>query len=298
MPAQPPTALPEINSSTRDVIEALLRAGPTPRSELARRLSQSASSLTELTRPMLDLGLFQQVAQPASGAVGRLSRPLSINPWWATFVGVKLTGDRIYGVLTDTGGRPLRQHDASRAGSDFTSVLPIIVQLINILRGQTEPAGVGISLAGPACRRPRRSFTVPRLGGHRPGGRSPTVGRSAGGRRERPPSPDLGPPLVRLAPNLVRHGHLRRRDRLQFGSGRPTHPRQAGAAGMVERLQIKQGPLCWRGHCGCVSGFATTAAILRSVAQESAVSPRGLTEVGDLARGGDPVATRVVRAAG
>ena len=64
-----------------------------------------------------------------------------------------------------------------------------------------------------------------------------------------------------------------------------------GASGLIDHLRVDDhGPPCARGHRGCVSGYATTAAILQASHDESMTAPTGLGEVGARARLGDPVA--------
>jgi predicted NBD/HSP70 family sugar kinase len=73
-----------------------------------------------------------------------------------------------------------------------------------------------------------------------------------------------------------------------------------GAAGLVDHLRINDhGPACARGYRGCVSGYATTAAILRAVDPLNGRSPPPeLADVGARARSGEVVAGRVMRDAG
>jgi DNA-binding Lrp family transcriptional regulator len=48
----------QMTGSTRAIVADVLLHGPLPRAELARRLSLSPASLTNLTRPLIDLGLW------------------------------------------------------------------------------------------------------------------------------------------------------------------------------------------------------------------------------------------------
>ena len=75
--------LPEITPTTRDIISTLLRGGPLPRIELARRLSLSPASLTKLTRPLVDIGLFQQLEPLDVAGTGRPAAVVD-RPDWAT----------------------------------------------------------------------------------------------------------------------------------------------------------------------------------------------------------------------
>lgn len=302
MPTKAPEGLPEINASTRQVLELLLRSGPLPRVELARRLSLTPASLTKLTRPMLDLGLFQQVTSTASRSMGRPSQPLAVNPKWATFVGVKLTDDRAYAVATDLTGVVLEAHDEPLPSRRVSEVVDLLVPLINDLRSRHRSVGVGVSLAGPVIR--SRGLVVA----------SPFLGWT---------DVDLVAELEpRLLLPVVVENDLRALTTAQhwfddsltsfalvtFGAGigcglvlDDLLVRGAnGAAGLVDHLRIDDhGPLCARGHRGCVSGYATTAGILRAATPaESTSRPRLIADVGVMARNGDAGAARVLRDAG
>src|SRR6187455_2744950 len=80
-------------------LEVLLD-GPLPRSEVARRLDLSAASLTRLTKPLLDSGLLVETDSGYDAASGRPTRPLDVDDRSHHFVGIKLTADTAYGVLT------------------------------------------------------------------------------------------------------------------------------------------------------------------------------------------------------
>ena len=48
--------------------------------------------------------------------MGRPALPLAIDPAWATFVGIKLTGDNAFAVLTDLAGTVLETTQAPLPG--------------------------------------------------------------------------------------------------------------------------------------------------------------------------------------
>src|SRR6478609_1307797 len=106
-----PGSLPEITDSTRQALTLLLRRGPMARAELARRLGLSPPALTKLTRPLVDIGLLIEVRNVGRATAGRPAMPLAINPEWGRFVGIKVTGDRLYAVLANLCGTALRTRE-------------------------------------------------------------------------------------------------------------------------------------------------------------------------------------------
>ena len=80
----------------------MLVRGPISRGELAQQLKLSVASLTRLSKPLLDSGLLVEGELVADGTVGRPVRLLDVRSDSAHFVGVKVTGDLLQAVLTDT----------------------------------------------------------------------------------------------------------------------------------------------------------------------------------------------------
>ena len=84
----------------------VLRHGPLARAELARRLGLSPPSLTRLTAPLIEAGLLTETSARRPVGAGRPSRPLDVVPEACHFVGVKLTEDESYCVLTNLRAEP------------------------------------------------------------------------------------------------------------------------------------------------------------------------------------------------
>src|SRR6478609_6811579 len=114
--------IPEEDVMLTDSEAALARAvlihGPISRSALTTRLGLSPASLTRLAKPFIDHGILIELDDVADGSVGRPTRPLDISPDAGHFVGIKLTGDRLYAVATDirasvlaASESPLDDHD-------------------------------------------------------------------------------------------------------------------------------------------------------------------------------------------
>src|SRR4051794_39919082 len=96
--AEPDT---EISASARDLAREVLIHGPISRSDLGRRLGLSPASLTRLSKPFLDRGLLVEAAETVQGSTGRPARPLDVAVDTSRFVGMKVTGDHVFGAITD-----------------------------------------------------------------------------------------------------------------------------------------------------------------------------------------------------
>ncbi|MBD8661554.1 ROK family protein [Frigoribacterium sp. CFBP 8754] len=146
------TTEPALSESGRELVREVLIHGPIARAELGRRLGLSPASLTRLSRPFLDSGLFVEGAVELAGAVGRPARPLDVQADLQRFVGVKLTGDQAFGVLTDLRARALGEHVADLAGRSPEEVVEALVAVVQALTagssGSGSGSGVGVGVAG------------------------------------------------------------------------------------------------------------------------------------------------------
>lgn len=122
--------------------------GPISRAALAVRLGMSPASLTRLTKPFLDRGVFVELSEVADG-VGRPSRPLDVSDALGTYLGVKLTGSDAYAVLTDVRARPLAETVVPLADHRPETVVQAVAAAGTALgAGERAPSGIGISLGG------------------------------------------------------------------------------------------------------------------------------------------------------
>jgi predicted NBD/HSP70 family sugar kinase len=144
------TTEPVLGESGRELVREVLIHGPIARAELGRRLGLSPASLTRLSKPFLDRGLFVEGAVELAGAVGRPAKPLDVRVDLQRFVGIKLTGDQALGVLTDLRARTLGEHVADLAGHSPEEVVEALAAVVEALAGSggAELAGVGVSIGG------------------------------------------------------------------------------------------------------------------------------------------------------
>ncbi|MGW3464139.1 ROK family transcriptional regulator, partial [Streptomyces olivaceoviridis] len=127
-----------LSPAERSVAIEVLVHGPLSRTELARRLRLSQGSLTRLTKPLIESGLLVEAAETGGAGEsrqGRPSQPLDIVAESRSFLGFKITADRVYGVVTtlrsDVTGRldrPLTTHDPDAVAAllaEMTTELPL-----------------------------------------------------------------------------------------------------------------------------------------------------------------------------
>ena len=137
----------EVSDSARELAREVLIHGPISRAELGRRLGLSPASLTRLSKPFLDLGLFVETGE-LQGATGRPAKPLDVRVDARRFVGIKLTGDSALGVLTDLRASEVRRAERPLPGHEVDTVVSTVAALVDELRDGTGISGVGISIGG------------------------------------------------------------------------------------------------------------------------------------------------------
>ncbi|MEV4054004.1 ROK family protein [Amycolatopsis sp. NPDC049688] len=103
MPRSAPARAPITSPAAATVFTTVLTEGPVSRVDVARRTGLSSAAVTKAARPFIEAGYLEELAsegRTAPGA-GRPANPLAIRPDREYFVGVKITGDDLIGVVTD-----------------------------------------------------------------------------------------------------------------------------------------------------------------------------------------------------
>lgn len=137
-----------VGESSLELAREVLIHGPISRGELGRRLGLSPASLTRLSKPFLDRGLFIEGPEMHAGTVGRPTRPLDVRVDARRFVGVKITGTEVLGVSTD-----LRATEYQAASRDLENpstehVVARIAEIVDELGGAGAFAAIGASIGG------------------------------------------------------------------------------------------------------------------------------------------------------
>jgi predicted NBD/HSP70 family sugar kinase len=126
----------------------ILRYGPLPRTDVARRLDLSPGTLTRLAGELIAAGLIADGAEQPTGNPGRGTRPLRIIPDSHHFIGMKLTGTTLFGLRTN-----LRSDAAAFASVPLRSTQPEevadqISEFAEKLAADVAISGIGIGLGG------------------------------------------------------------------------------------------------------------------------------------------------------
>lgn len=292
--------------SSAAVFRVIREQGPINRSEIARRTGLSPSGITVITKRLLDAGIVTEVEGAEEKRSDRLGRPpilLRLRPDHAYMMGAKLDHGELNTVLTDLEGTVVarrNRHLDTSAPEDVVaataSLLRSLARGAGIEAGQV--AGLGLGMAGlvdgseGVCVRsvildwadvPIRALLKRELGlpvavendantlaiaeGMYGGARGVSdfavvsIGRGIGC-------------------GLVVGGRLYR--------GR------FGAAGEIGHCTVRiDGPRCACGKSGCLDAVASVPATLQR-ASEAGLVVSGLSELGDLARAGDPRAAELL----
>jgi len=134
--------------SSRELAREVLIHGPISRTELGRRLGLSPASLTRLSKPFLDRGLFVDGPETIERSVGRPARPLDVRVDAQRYVGIKITGDEALGVATNLRADPLGTVSVELPSHSVDDVVGAIRQVVESLGGTDGLSAVGISIGG------------------------------------------------------------------------------------------------------------------------------------------------------
>jgi predicted NBD/HSP70 family sugar kinase len=297
-----PPPWPPQTGATRAVALEVLINGPLSRSELARRLDLSQGSLTRLSTPLIESGLLFEGDKQPTGRSGPRTRPLDIVAGSRHFVGIKLTGDHVQGIVTD-----LRADVCASAEAPLDSRTPEVVAdavaklALDLCEEVPAVTALGVGVGALV-----RDYTTVAS--------APFLDWS---------DVPLGPMLEQRTglPTVIENdvvaytesehwfGAGRGLDRFAVltigagvGYGAVIHDRvlvgDDSGVGLVGHWPLDPlGPICPAGHRGCADSLLAMPAITKSV---SAALDRQLAydECLDLAAGGDPAARRIVDDAG
>lgn len=140
-------AFPANTPAASQIFTTVLSEGPLTRLDLARRAGLSAAAVTKAVRPLIEAGyLVEDVDEDARPALGRPANLVRVDGGRALFIGVKVTGDEIIGVLTDLCCRIMVARHLPLAGRDPVPVLASTVELVRELL--TEADGLGVPVMG------------------------------------------------------------------------------------------------------------------------------------------------------
>lgn len=140
---------PPLHDAQRGVLREIIIHGSQPRVELARTLGLSRTSLTRLARELVELGFLTEGELQHTPGRGRPRELLHVKPEAAHFLGVKLTGDHLYAVVTDLSATVVEERNEPLATTSAEDVADQIAAVATeMLATRALPAAVGVCLAG------------------------------------------------------------------------------------------------------------------------------------------------------
>ncbi|MDT0347459.1 ROK family transcriptional regulator [Streptomyces litchfieldiae] len=296
-----------VSRPARPLIREVLVNGPCTRTELARRLGLSNGSLTRLTKPLVQSGLLVERGIVHDPLNGHPMRPLDIVAKDYHFLGVKLTSDRMYGVVTDLRAEVVAEHSEPLGVRTPEAVAAQASDLRDRLaRDGFPPVAAGFTLGGhpPADDEAAEPglFNAPFLDWWRVPLESvlndamgiPCVVRN-----------DVlalacGQHWFGVARGLSDFALVTAGAGIGYALCRYNRILETTEEDVVEfghHILDLGGPMCPTGHRGCVSAYLSTGAIL-SAAAYGLHRPVSLKEISRRAGEGEPVSGDIARQAG
>lgn len=296
---------PALPTAARDVLLEVLIHGSLPRAELARRLGLSRPTLSRVTRTLVDHGLLAEGNTERRSSTGRPSELLHVEGGARHFLGIKLTGEALYAVVTDLTASIVSSIDEPLHSTAVEDVVAQIADVAERLRGSFPTiVALGVSLGGDI----RRTVDPPTV-----------MGAGFLGWPETPLTSLLAAavPLPITVENDVQAltvaehwfgagAGLRSLALITIGAGLGcglvVHDRLVegahGLQGRISHLIVDpSGPLCDRGHRGCAASFIVTESLVRSLRWDPTDEP-GFERALERAKAGEAAALRAFGDAG
>ncbi|MFJ3307139.1 ROK family protein [Streptomyces sp. NPDC086549] len=300
---------PAHTPAASQVFTTLLSHGPLARLEAARLAGLSPAAVTKAVRPLIEAGyLVEDADDEPRAALGRPANLVRVDGGRALFLGVKVTGDEIIGVLTDLCCRIRLARRVPLTDRATGAVLTSVTELVRELRLEADDFGapvfgLGLAVSGDVDRAEGvvryspflewRDVPLAELAATTTGlpvtvdndVRALTVAEQWFG---------AGVGLSDFAVVTVGAG---------IGCGLVVHGRVVagahGVAGEIGHVAIDPtGPLCHCGNRGCVEAIAGDAAILAGMSEVTGRQVADAAEAVALAHQGVPGAREVYARAG
>jgi len=300
---------PARTPAASQIFTTVLSHGPLTRADAGRRAGLSAAAVTKAVRPLIEAGyLVEDADDEVRPAVGRPASLVRVDGGRALFIGIKITGDEIFGVLTDLCCRIRVARHLPLPARAPKAVLASVAELVRELLTEADGFGVpvlgcGITVAGEVDRAEGAVRYSPFLGW-----RDVPLAELAAMTTGLPVTVDndvraltvaeqwfgAGVGLSDFAVVTVGAG---------IGCGLVVHGRVvAGAhavAGEIGHLTIDPaGPPCHCGNRGCLQAFAGDAEIVARVREVTGTSIADSAEAVALAHAGHPGVREVYARAG
>lgn len=144
--------IPVSSPASVTVFRKILTHGPIGRSDVARATGLSQAAVTKAVNPLIAAGYIEEAGTGRGGVgAGRPVSPLVVSRDRAYIVGIKVTADHSYGVLTDLNAEPLAAASAPNASAAVDHVIAAITEVVADLRAKSPSGvirGVGVTVSG------------------------------------------------------------------------------------------------------------------------------------------------------
>lgn len=298
-----------IRDLNRSAVLALIGSeGPVARVEIARRLSLSAATVTEVTRELVADGLVRVVDQAASSG-GRPPLLLGLVAEAAHVLGVKVAPDRIAVVKVNLDGEILTRHETPVDALGPNS----LGRLVDLLRTAVDAAdgkrllGIGLGVPGTVDAQ-SGVVDAPILGW-----RSIALGQTLREQLGLPVLIDNDVNTLAVAERLYGHGRdaehfltvtIGRGVGLGIVVGGDVYRGARGGAGEFGHVPVVEGgPVCECGMLGCLEALVADPALVGKAVEVGILEPGGsiherIDELRRLADAGQPDALAIYADAG
>jgi predicted NBD/HSP70 family sugar kinase len=286
------------DSSKSVAVEVLLH-GAQSRAQLAKSLGLSPATLTRIVKPLLDAGVLVTADAVRTPGRGRSSLPLDVVSESYRFIGVKLTTEAVYAVVTDLRTRVLDTCVAPVRSLKVPDVVTAVRGIVEDFQSRSDlPVdAIGVTVGGQVDEGQVVSES-PFMHWHQVPFRALL-------------SEQVNVP-VHLDNDVV--GLTQAQHWFGFGRGHTHFALLTVGAGIGYGLVVNNalvptrvnpvshfpidpaGPLCPQGHRGCMTAYLTTDAVTAGVSVGHGRRV-GYDEALQMAKAGDLVATRVVNEA-
>lgn len=288
-----------LSASSKAVAIEILVHGAQSRARLASRMGLSAATLTRLVKPLLGADVLVESDAVRTPGRGRSSLPLDVMPERYRFIGVKLTTESIYAVVTDLRARILDREIVPIRSLRVPDVVVAVSAIVSGFQshGDRPVDAVGVTVGGQV-EAGEIVADSPFLHWQDVPFRSLL-------------SKELGAP-VHLDNDVV--GLTKAQHWFGHGKGYTNFALLTVGAGIGYGLVINNtmvptlaspishypvdpsGPLCPLGHRGCMTAYLASDSITSAVSVGHGRSI-GYDQVLDMAKADDPIASCVVREA-
>jgi len=139
-----------LSASSKAVAIEILVHGAESRARLAQRMGLSPATLTRLVRPLVHAGILVESDAVRTPGRGRSFLPLDVVPERYRFIGVKLTEQSIYAVVTDVRSRVLAEVSVPLQSLRVADVVASVKDVISDFQARSpqQVTAVGVTVGG------------------------------------------------------------------------------------------------------------------------------------------------------